>query len=166
MENNLRCHVKSFLIFPFFNDIIVEKLGKLWIHTTSGYISNSFPSATNICFSRFQAYATTNPTWRACSPLQIFKMADRPKREIKKAKRFCNEYTPPLEWRIHGRKIQNCTILRSGRLKKSTTGWKFITLAIAHASMNGDLRGRRRIWIFSVCSQRKAVHSIGKLSRR
>ena len=25
-------------------------------------ISNSFPSATNICFSRFQVYATTNPT--------------------------------------------------------------------------------------------------------
>ena len=27
-----------------------------------GGISNSFPSATNICFSRFQVYATTNPT--------------------------------------------------------------------------------------------------------
>ena len=26
------------------------------------FISNSFPSATNICFSRFQVYATTNPT--------------------------------------------------------------------------------------------------------
>ena len=25
-------------------------------------ISNSFPSAKNICFSRFQLYATTNPT--------------------------------------------------------------------------------------------------------
>ena len=28
-------------------------------------ISNSFPSATNICFSGFQVYATTNPTYFA-----------------------------------------------------------------------------------------------------
>ena len=34
-----------------------------WPHIlTLGCISNSFPSATKICFSRFQVYATTNPT--------------------------------------------------------------------------------------------------------
>ena len=58
----------------------------------NSHISNSFPSATIICFSRFQVYATTNPCNAHAVRCEIFKMADKPKREIKK-KRFCYEYS-------------------------------------------------------------------------
>ena len=42
-----------------------KKSGEKTLDILKGFhllISNSFPSATNICFSRFQVYATTNPT--------------------------------------------------------------------------------------------------------
>ena len=46
---------------------------------------------------------------------EIFKMEDKPKREIKKQSDFAmnTQHTPSLERRIHGQKIQNCMVLRS-----------------------------------------------------
>ena len=74
-ESELRTsHTRAHKVLPWNNAILLDEQ---WNKCS---ISNSFPSATNICFSRFQVYATTNPTWCACSPIRIFKMADKPKK--------------------------------------------------------------------------------------
>ena len=43
-------------------------------------ISNSFPCATNICFSRFQVYATTKPSW-CTNGLHYFAKRNETKRD-------------------------------------------------------------------------------------
>ena len=59
-------------------------------------ISNSFPSATNICFSRFRVYAHTQPlTPRNAHALryEFSRWRTGQRGKLKNTKRFCNEFS-------------------------------------------------------------------------
>ena len=80
------------------------------------FLKSSFNTSTYQTLSSVQrAFVFLGSRCTQPLTLRIFKMADRPKREIKKTKRLCNEYsTYTLVRKANPRKKDtNCMILRS-----------------------------------------------------